>query len=586
MSAPAKSGHKKPSLDKRSAMRAGAANLAGLTTLMNAQHIKPGTDLDAAEKRVLGTTPAANTRRAPADPMALFDRELSQLADDLGIDMQEKGESRRSAKGGSSSKERHERRDESSSESGRHRRDESSNEPATKGRHRRDESSNEPASMYAKDRHRHDERALERGPAQVANIEDLIADLGLGSGKKKSKGRRSPSISDSGSDESGSDESGSDESGSDSDESGSDESGSDSDESGSGSDESGSDSDESGSDESGSDSDESGSDESGSGSDESGSDESGSDESGSDSGSESGSGSDSESDASSRRHRKKKKNGEDAAYSGGAVVDRILSRVGHDLKHERKKSRKEDSRDSGRKRQKDRHSGIAGYTKAAAATSLTEEEEHRRHIRSVVKGMRHETRTTFGMERERETDIKNSKCEQAAMLILTLEEEGIDCSMIKQPTSDETMQEIDSKLSILRLKNDRNRYSSIAEEVLLGGAAMVEKVFDGTRSVPFLGKPDYTDYSATLNTKLHRTRFETAQVVGNIIEKFNIGPVARMFMEIVPGLLLYPQQRKKQRGSPGMHADPNAASGPQVSDARGALAGIRASDAKRGVMDI
>lgn len=32
------------------------------------------------------------------------------------------------------------------------------------------------------------------------------------------------------------------------------------------------------------------------------------------------------------------------------------------------------------------------------------------------------------------------------------------------------MEEIDSVLNILRLKNDRNRYSSLAEEVILGFA--------------------------------------------------------------------------------------------------------------------
>lgn len=34
--------------------------------------------------------------------------------------------------------------------------------------------------------------------------------------------------------------------------------------------------------------------------------------------------------------------------------------------------------------------------------------------------------------------------------------------------------------------------------------------------------------------KLHRMRFEISQVVGNIIEKYNVGPTARIVMELLP----------------------------------------------------
>jgi hypothetical protein len=209
---------------------------------------------------------------------------------------------------------------------------------------------------------------------------------------------------------------------------------------------------------------------------------------------------------------------------------------------------------------------------------LTEEQDRRGHINAVIGDMRHETRTSFGVEFERTTDVKSSKLEQIGQLRMTLEEEGINCDAVGTPTMDSPVEEIDSVLSILKLKNDRNRYSSLAEEIILGVAEGVETVLDGTRAIPVMGwKPDYTGYHNTVNVKLHRMRFETSQVVGNVIEKFNVGPNARIFMELLPSFFLYPRQQRKQRGAPGLHA----LAGPQVGDARDAFSTIRRADVDR-----
>jgi hypothetical protein len=142
--------------------------------------------------------------------------------------------------------------------------------------------------------------------------------------------------------------------------------------------------------------------------------------------------------------------------------------------------------------------------------------------------------------------------------------------------------EIDSVLTILKLKNDRNRYSSLAEEVILGLAEGIETVFDGTREVPVLGwKPDYTDYHNTVTVKLHRMRFETSQVVGSIIDRYKIGPLTRIVMELLPSFFLYPRQQSKQRGAPGLHADFGERPGGRLSDARGAYSAIRRADDPR-----
>lgn len=45
-------------------------------------------------------------------------------------------------------------------------------------------------------------------------------------------------------------------------------------------------------------------------------------------------------------------------------------------------------------------------------------------------------------------------------------------------------------------------------------------------------------------------RFETSQVVGNIIEKYNVGPTARIIMEFLPSFFPLPEAAKEAAGHP------------------------------------
>jgi len=212
---------------------------------------------------------------------------------------------------------------------------------------------------------------------------------------------------------------------------------------------------------------------------------------------------------------------------------------------------------------------------------ITDEQEKRRHINSIVADIRGETRTTFGVANERIQDMKASKLEEIGQLKITLMDENIDCEGIPNPTIESPMEEIDSVLGILRLKNDRNRYSTLAEEVISGAAEMIESVFDGSREIPILGwRPDYTGYHNTVSVKLHRMRFETSQLVSGIIEKFNVGPMMRIMLELIPSLVLYPRQQGRQRGVslPTQY--------PRVADSRRALIDIKDSDEVKNLLDV
>jgi hypothetical protein len=480
---------------RRAAPRLDAANLAGITTLMNPQHVRAGVNLEEVEKAVMGKN-TARSKKNDIDPVRVYTDELNRLAEELGIDLldgaapapPERGQLRLAGRAAPAPPERGQLR----------LADRAAPAPPERARPR---------------------LALGHGGARVADlIDDLDLDAGGGAAEAGSADEECDCDDDCPDDcecACHDDEGGSVE-------------------------------------ECDCDDDCPGDcecachDEDSDGGD--GSDGDG-DESDGDGGTDDG--------------------GTDDGGTNDEKVDRIISRLEDNLGIKT---------DGKREKRRNRVRGEVAVPALAPRRSdrVTTEQERRRHINSVVSDIRGEMRTTFGVERERVQDIKVSKLEQIGQLRMTLEEEGIDCSSVSNPTPDSPMEEIDSVLNILRLKNDRNRYSSLAEEVILGFAEGIETVFDGSRAVPLVGwRPDYTGYHNTVNVKLHRMRFETSQVVGKIIEEYNVGPTARIFMELLPSFFLYPRQQKKQRGAPGLSSDPH------VSDARGAMGSIRAADERQ-----
>lgn len=183
---------------------------------------------------------------------------------------------------------------------------------------------------------------------------------------------------------------------------------------------------------------------------------------------------------------------------------------------------------------------------------ITEEHKKKNTVNSVLETMRGGTggQNVYSTQAEQAKDLRDGKLEQIYELRDALAEEGVDVSNIPIPSASSPVEEIDSILHLLTRKNNRYKYSSMAEEFLSGGAELIETFFDGTRTIPVLNiAPDYTGYSNNVNAKLHRLRFETSQIVGNAIERHNVSPLSRVLMELVPGFVLYPRIRYKQTSS-------------------------------------
>ena len=104
---------------------------------------------------------------------------------------------------------------------------------------------------------------------------------------------------------------------------------------------------------------------------------------------------------------------------------------------------------------------------------------------------------------------------------------------------------IENVHKILRLKNDRNRYCSFAEECILAGSHTLEWMFDGKKT--YLGRrPDLRGWSATVNIKLRRMRYDTSTFVSEVMQDYNLGHGTRIVFELLPSLFLYSKMKKSQ----------------------------------------
>lgn len=181
-------------------------------------------------------------------------------------------------------------------------------------------------------------------------------------------------------------------------------------------------------------------------------------------------------------------------------------------------------------------------------TALTEEHAKKEHIDKVLHNIRGEGKNTFSTQYEQTMDSKANKIEQIANLKMGLLEEGVETTDYPTPNIHSPIEEINTTLTLLTIKYNKYRYSTLAEEAISGLAEGLETIFDGTTTIPILNiAPDYTGYSSTVNVKLHRLRHETSQVVAGFIEKHNFTPMSRILMECAPGFFLYPASKSKQK---------------------------------------
>ena len=174
--------------------------------------------------------------------------------------------------------------------------------------------------------------------------------------------------------------------------------------------------------------------------------------------------------------------------------------------------------------------------------SMTQEELKQSRINRVLTDI-NDNELEFSIEKEKDDDDKNSLLEQIDMLKITLEDDGIDISKVPQITKRSSIKEVRDIYKILRLKNDRNRYCSFAEELILSGAYGMEYLFDGKQEW-FGRKPDLVGWSDTVKVKLRRMRFETSTFVQEVMQEYNMSAGFRLSLELIPSMFLYSRRRR------------------------------------------
>lgn len=169
----------------------------------------------------------------------------------------------------------------------------------------------------------------------------------------------------------------------------------------------------------------------------------------------------------------------------------------------------------------------------------------------------------INVEREHEEETKTMILEDIDTLLQELEDDDVDVSNIPQVDQDSPLADVKNVQKILRMKYDRRRYTSLGTEFILAGVHGLEYLFDGKRKWgPY--QPDLTNWHNTVRTKLRRMRYETSMIVSDVMHQYNVGPVSRLMIELVPSAFLHSRMRKEQHGKSGYTPD-------QMSDAYNAL---------------
>lgn len=174
--------------------------------------------------------------------------------------------------------------------------------------------------------------------------------------------------------------------------------------------------------------------------------------------------------------------------------------------------------------------------------NMTNEQTKQEKINKVLRGI-DDKELEFNIEKEKDEDDKASLFEQIDMLKTTLEDEGIDVSGVPNVNKNSNIKDVQNVYKILRLKNDRNRYCSFAEELILSGAYGLEYVFDGKKEW-FGRKPDLIGWPDTVKVKLRRMRYETSTFVQDVMQEYNMSSGVRLALELLPSMFLYSRNRR------------------------------------------
>lgn len=174
---------------------------------------------------------------------------------------------------------------------------------------------------------------------------------------------------------------------------------------------------------------------------------------------------------------------------------------------------------------------------------LTDEQNSQRIINSYFTT---ETPRHYDFDQEDKDDMKLRLLEKIDNLKEELEDDGVNLSKVPVVDFSSDLQQIENTAKLLMLKATRNKYSTMGEDFILAVSSGLETLCNGKRE--FFGvKIDLTNCTDIVKVKLRRVKNETSQIVSNVVEKYEIPPLATVLIELVPALFLHSQRRNRQK---------------------------------------
>lgn len=146
-------------------------------------------------------------------------------------------------------------------------------------------------------------------------------------------------------------------------------------------------------------------------------------------------------------------------------------------------------------------------------------------------------------------DDREELLENCCSLRDELKELGINISNIPEPHSSMSKEELERIFRRLRIKNDRKRATTTAEELIFLAAKGAGKIFNGKHE--FFGyKLDARGWDAIVKGKFKRMRFDTSAWVSGIMKEYTMSSGMRIGVELVPSLLICLATNKGDDDSP------------------------------------
>ena len=150
-------------------------------------------------------------------------------------------------------------------------------------------------------------------------------------------------------------------------------------------------------------------------------------------------------------------------------------------------------------------------------------------------------------EQERLEDLKEKMLADIDELREELQADGISTNRIPEVNMDSPYELVSKVHKQLKRKYDRSRCEDLGQGMVLAATRMLEMACDGEKSY-FGFRPDMTGFHRTVRSKMRRMRYEQSQIVSNALEYYNVGPISRMGLELVPSAFLYSLSRREQHG--------------------------------------